>query len=77
MGPVYILTLQKCAIFGVCCGAISGQINFLFDEAFDMGKGANIVISLLHFYLENHGLNAARLHLNADNCCGENKNSAV
>ena len=63
----------KCAIFGVCCEAIPRQINFLIDEAFDTGKGADSVISMLHFYLENHGLHAARLCLNADNCCGQNK----
>ena len=57
---------QKCAIFGVCCVAISCQINFLIDELFDTGKGANNVISMLHFYLENDGFNAVRLHINAD-----------
>ena len=67
---------RMCAIFGVCC-AIPHQINFLIDEVFDTGKGANSVISMLHFYLENHGLNGVTLHLNADNCCGQNKNNAM
>ena len=65
------------AIFGVCYEAIPCQINLLIDEAFDTEKGANRVISMLHFYLENYGLNAVRLHLNADNCCGQNKNNAM
>ena len=64
LGPVYILTPQKCAIFSVGCEAIPHQINYLIDEAFDMGKGANSVISMLHFHLENHDLNTVRLHLN-------------
>ena len=32
---------------------------------------------MLHYYLENHGLNATVLHFNADNCAGQNKNNAV
>ena len=53
------------------------QVNFLIDEAADTGKGANAVISMLHFYLENHGVHSAIVHLNADNCTGQNKNNAV
>ena len=53
------------------------QVNFLIDEAADTGKGANAVISILHFYLEKYGLHAAIVHLNADNCPGQNKNNAV
>ena len=40
-------------------------------------KGANAVISMVHYYLENHGLHAVILHFNADNCTGQNKNNAV
>lgn len=50
------------------------QINFLIDESFDTGKGANTVISMIHFYLENYGLNTAHIH---DNCVGQNKNNAM
>ena len=52
-------------------------MNYLVDEAFDTGKGANAVISMIHHYLENHGLNTTIVHLNADNCSGQNKNNAV
>ena len=52
-------------------------MNFLIDEAFDTGKGANAVISMVHYYLENHSLHAVILHFNADNCTGQNKNNAV
>jgi hypothetical protein len=47
----------------------------MIDEALDVGKGANIVISLVHHFLENHSLGAINIHLNADNCCGQNKNN--
>ena len=48
-GPIYFLTPRKCAIFGVHCEAIPRQVNFLCDEGGDIGKGANIVISQLHY----------------------------
>ena len=32
---------------------------------------------MLHYYLENLGLNATVLHFNVDNCTGQNKNNAV
>ncbi len=31
-------------------------MNYICDEAGSIGKGANVVISELHHYLENHGL---------------------
>ena len=76
-GPVYFLTPRKCAIFGVCCEGIPRQINYLIDEAVDVGKGANTVISLLHHFFENHGLGESHVHLHADNCVGQNKNNMV
>ena len=76
-GPIYFLTPRKCGIFGVCCAALPQQDNFLIDEAFDTGKGANAIISMLHYYLENHGFNATVFHFNANNCIGQNKNNAV
>ena len=76
-GPVYFLTPRKCAIFGVCCEGIPRQINYLIDEAVDVGKGANTVVSLLHPFFENHGLGESHVHLHADNCVGQNKNNIV
>uniref|UniRef100_A0A1X7V6D1 DUF7869 domain-containing protein n=1 Tax=Amphimedon queenslandica TaxID=400682 RepID=A0A1X7V6D1_AMPQE len=76
-GPIYFLTPRKCGIFGVCCEAIPQQVNFLIHESFDTGKGANPVISMVHFYLKNHGLNSVSIHFNADNCTGQNKNNTV
>ena len=39
-----------------------------------MGKGGNIIISMLHHFLETHGFGEVIVHFHADNCCGQNKN---
>ena len=39
-----------------------------------MGKGGNIIISMLHHFLETHGFGEVLVHFHADNCCGQNKN---
>ena len=36
-----------------------GQVNYLIDEADDVGKGANTTVSLVHDYLEKHGYKRA------------------
>ena len=77
VGPIFFKTPRKCGLFGVCCEALSSQVNFLLEEAVDVGKGANCVVSLLHFFLENYGLGEQRVHLHADNCSGQNKNSCM
>lgn len=76
-GPMYFLTPRKCAIFGVCCEAIPRQINYLIDEGVDMGKGANSIVSMLHHFFAHHGLGERTVHLHADNCGGQNKNSTM
>ena len=76
-GPVYFLTPRKCAIFGVCCEAVPCQINYLIDEAVDVGKGANTVVSMLHHFFSHHGLGEKDVHLHADNCVGQNKNNTM
>ena len=52
------------------------QINYLYliDEAINVGKGANVIISLLHHFFSAYGLGEAVGHLHADNCSGQNKN---
>ncbi len=75
-GPIYFLTPRKCGIFGICCEAIPRQINYLIDEAVDIGKGANTVVSLHHF-LGTHSLGEKHVHLHADNCVGQNKNNTM
>ena len=76
-GPIYFLTPRKCTIFGVNCEAIPRQINFLTDEAGDCGKGANAVISRLHFFFDHHSLGEKEVFLHADNCTGQNKNNMM
>lgn len=76
-GPMYFLTPRKCAIFGVSCEALPRQVNYLIDEAVDMGKGANAVVSMLHHFFEVHGLGEKDVHLHADNCGGQNKNNIM
>jgi len=74
-GPIYFKTPRKCGIFGIMCEAVPRQVNYLIDEASDVGKGANTTISYVHHYFENHGLGETHVHLHADNCCGQNKNN--
>ena len=76
-GPIYFLTTRKYSVFGVCCEAISGQINFITDESGETGKGANAVIGRLHFFFENHGLSEKDIHLHANNFAGQNKNNLM
>ena len=70
-GPMYFKTARKCAVFGVCCEGIPRQINYLIDEASDVGKGANTVVSLLHHFFQ------VDVGLHAYNCVGQNKNNTV
>ncbi len=53
------------------------QVNFFIDEAVEIGKGANTVISLLHYFFEHHSLGEEHVLLNADNCVRQNKNNMV
>ena len=76
-GAIYFLTPCKCGLFGVTCESIPRQVNFLIDEADDMGKGANSICSMLHYFFSHHGLGEQTVHLNADNCIGQNKNNIV
>ena len=76
-GPIYFLTPRKCTVFGVSCEALPRQINFLTDEAGDCGKGANAVVSRLHYFFDHHGLGEKDVYLHADNCTGQNKNNCM
>ena len=42
-----------------------------------MGKGANVVVSMLHHFFANHLLGEEHVHLHADNCVRQNKNNTV
>lgn len=76
-GPVYFKCPRKCGLFGVACEAFPKQVNFLLDESCQTGKGANCVVSMLHYFFENYGLGETHVHLHADNCSGQNKNSCM
>jgi len=76
-GPIYFLVPRKCAIFGICCEGIPRQVNFLIDEAHLISKGANAVVSYLHYFFQNFGLGETDVHLHCDNCSGQNKNRIV
>ena len=60
-------------MFGVHCEAIPHQINFLTDESGEVGKGANAVISRLHYFFDVNGLVETDVYFHADNCMGQNK----
>lgn len=66
-GPIYFLTPRKCTVFGVNCEALPRQVNFLTDEAGECGKGANAVISRVHYFFEHHGFGEKSVYLHADN----------
>ena len=74
-GPIYFLVQRRCGLFGVHAEGLSSQVNYLIDEAASTGKGANCVISYMHHYLTQFGLGEKEMHLHADNCVGQNKNS--
>ena len=74
-GPIYFKTPRKCGIFGVMCEAVPRQVNYLIDEASEVGKGANTTVSYVHYYFKNQGLSENHVHLHADNCTGQNKNN--
>lgn len=74
-GPIFFKTPRKCGVFGVACEATLTQVNYLIDEADNVGKGANATISLVHHYLQSHGHRVKHLKLHADNCVGQNKNN--
>lgn len=74
LGPIYFKTSRKCGIFGVMCKAVPRQVNYLIDEASDVGKGANTTISYVHHCFHYHGLGEKQVHLHADNSSGQNKN---
>ena len=76
-GPIYFKCPRKCGLFGVACEAFPKQVNFMLDESVNTGKGANCVVSLLHFFFEKYGLGEHDVHLHADNCCGQNKNTCM
>ena len=74
-GPIFFKTPRKMQFFAVHAEGISRQMNYLIDEASSCGKGANVVISMVHHFLQTYGVGEDHLELHADNCSGQNKNN--
>lgn len=75
VGSSYFKANRKCDLFGINNETTHIQTNITIDEEDNVGKGANSVISMLHYYLSNNVTD--NLVLFADNCTGQNKNNAV
>ena len=76
-GTFHFRTPRKVQVFGVCCEPFSRQVFFLVDEAEQVGKGAVVVVSLVHAFFHLDGLGETRVTLQADNCVGQNKNTTT
>ena len=68
----YLTAIIKSVTYYTCI--CSFQINYLIDECFNIGKGANTIISMIHHFFEHPAFGKTKVHLHADNCTGQNKN---
>jgi len=59
------------------CEPLGKMVIYVIPESVLVGKGANMVISLLHHFLEKYSSGEERIVLNADNCVGQNKNNTM
>lgn len=75
VGSSYFKANRKCGFFGIHDEANGIQTNILIDEEDNAGKGANAVISMLDFKLDQ--INSQKIVLFSDNCVGQNENNAV
>ena len=76
-GTFYFRTPRKVQVFGVCCEPLCRQVFFLIDKAEQAGKGAVVVVSLVHAFFQLHGLGERCVTLQADNCVSQNKNTTM
>ena len=60
----YFRTPHKVQVFGVCCELLCRQV-FLIVEAEQAGKGAVVVVSLVHALFHLHGLGERRVTLDS------------
>ena len=67
-GPLYFKTLRKCRIFGVCDEGSNTQSKFLIDEVQSCGKGANSIVSMVHYHLKYYSHGEDNVCLQADKC---------
>ena len=68
LGPLFFKTPRKMQLLAVHAEGISRQMNYLIGEASSSGKGANVVISMVHHLLQDHGVGEDHLELHTDNC---------
>lgn len=76
-GQIYFKMPRKCQLFGIHAEGVSKQVNYLVGESVSCGKGANVVVSYLHHFLDKCSAGEYHLQLNADNCSGQNKNNIM
>ena len=76
-GTFYFRTPRKVQVFGVCCEPLSRQVFFLVHKAEQIGKGAVVVVSLVHAFFHLHRPGEWCVTLQADNCIGQNKNTTM
>jgi hypothetical protein len=80
VGKMYFKYAYQCHIFGVCNERERRSNIYLYgeDQVAD-GQGVNSVISMLHHYvMEKYRMRGNvpfKLHIHADNCCGQSKNN--
>ena len=77
VGSLYFLAPFKVGWFSIMAEAIPKNVLFLIPESVSINKGANAVISYLHYYLHEYGLGETIAKFHADNCVGQNKNNPV
>lgn len=81
-GKFYFLSLRSINLFGIVDDGGTGtpsQINMLYDQT-TAGKGSSEVVSMLYrflFSLRHRSFASRQVYFHADNCVGQNKNSAV
>jgi len=69
-GSEYFESPCRCDIFGVHNERSRMQTNYLIDEANSIGKGANVIVSMLHNYLQNVKADYLVLFANGRPICG-------
>ena len=77
VGPIYFLAPYKVGLFGIVIEPINHFVLYVIPESCQIGKGANLVISMLHHCLTNFSFGKSNLFLHADNCIGQNKNRTL
>ena len=75
-GPMYFLPYEMCYLWSLL-RSHTRQVNYLIDEAVDMGKASNTIVHMLHHYFVHHALGEKKVHLHADNWGGQNKNATM